>query len=59
MRYDETINVRRVRSRFRQIREIGKFTVVLVTHMHSTVQHYILTAQRDHNATPADILTRP
>ena len=59
MRYNETINVRRIWPSFRQVREIRKFSVVLVTHMHPTIQHDIFTSQCNHNATSANILTRP
>ena len=59
MRYYEAIDIRCVGARFRQVCEIGKFPVVLVTHVHPTVQHNIFTTQCDHDTTPADILARP
>ena len=56
---NETINVRRVRSCFSQIREVWEFPVVLVTHVHATIQHNVLATQSNHNATAANILARP
>lgn len=56
VRYDDAIDVRRDGTFGHDIGKIGKSSFIVVSHVHATVEHDVLPAHAEQNATTADIL---
>lgn len=54
--YDHTINMIRDRSFWHNVGEIRKASFIIVTHMHTAVEHYVFTAHRKQKTATAHIL---